>query len=69
METNKGSDFRENELLEKLKKLGRESKNNGFDPEKFSNLLKEYSMGKVYRVSKKTSFMAITTLWKELRKS
>ena len=43
LEKNKVPDSRENELLEKLKVLGKESRNKGFDPQKFSNLLKEYS--------------------------
>ena len=43
-EKEKVPDPRENELLEKLKELGKESKNKGFDPQKFSNLLKEYSL-------------------------
>ena len=40
------SDSREEELLEKLKELASDSKNNGFDTEKFTELLKEYTKGR-----------------------
>ena len=36
---------REEELLEKLKELAKESKNKGFNTQKFTELLKEYTNG------------------------
>ena len=41
------SDSRENDLLEKLKQLSKDSKTNGFDTRRFTELLKEYTEGKI----------------------
>ena len=42
-----GSDSRENDLLEKLKQLSKDSKTSGFDTQRFTELLKEYTEGKI----------------------